>query len=98
MAQFDVYELPGGSWGVDVQSDMIGVADTVVVVPLVVPDPTLKTIRRLNPELVIDGERRVFMAQLLTAVRRPPPSKCIASLAAQEYEIKGALDLLVSGI
>lgn len=96
--QFDVIELSGGRWAVNVQSDLIDIADTIVIIPLVPLSDDVAMVRRLNPVVDVYGERRILATHLLTVVRRPTSPKRIASLAAYEYEIKGALDLLVSGI
>jgi toxin CcdB len=98
MAQFDVFKLPDGEWVVAVQSDMLDVADTVVVVPLVAPDHDATAADRLNPLLEVAGERRLLATQLIGAVNRRALSRSIGSLIADEYVIKTALDLLISGI
>ncbi|SFP54274.1 CcdB family protein [Sphingomonas rubra] len=98
MAQFDVCTLPDGEWVVVVQADVVALVETTVIVPLLPSDQQPASVRRLHPRLEIASEERILATHLISAVRRRALSAPFASLAAYEYEIKGALDLLVSGI
>ena len=97
MAQFDVHQLPDGGWVVDIQSDLIAISQTRAVIPLVAPDEDAIAIRRLHPLLDVNGERRVLATHLLGVVRCTVLSEPIGSVAADEYAVKGAIDMLISG-
>lgn len=97
MPQFDVHQLRAGELVVDVQSDLIGIWETRLVVPLISPDGNATPTRRLNPEFRLNGDRRILATQLAAAMRRRELGDPIASLAHHEYEIKAALDMLISG-
>lgn len=98
MAQFDVCTLPDGEWVVVVQADVVALIETTVIVPLLPRDQQPASVRRLHPRFDIEGEECILATHLVSAVRRRALSAPFASLAEHEYEIKGALDLLISGI
>jgi toxin CcdB len=98
MAQFDVSALPDGGWVVDVQADVIALAETTVVIPLLQRDEQPTPIGRLHPLLLVEGDERVLATHLMTVVRRRLLSTPMTSLVRYEYEIKGAIDLLTGGV
>ncbi len=97
MAQFDVFVLPDGTWVVDVQSDLLAIYDTQVVIPLVPRDADLSAIYRLHPSYVINGENRLLATQLISVVYRRMLGPSIASLEIQHTTITAAIDKLVGG-
>lgn len=98
MAQFDVHRLPGDSFVVDCQSDSLSHLTTRVVAPLMpcagAPAPTT----RLHPVILFKGEPFLLATHLLTALPTRDLGRTIASLTAEEYVIKNALDMLLSGV
>lgn len=98
MAQFDVYRLPGGALAVDCQNDLLSILRTRLVVPLAPFEEAGNEVPRLHPEVEFEGRRWRFIADLATAVPARDLGKPQGSVASQEYPIKRALDLLISGI
>jgi hypothetical protein len=98
MAQFDVHRLQGGSFVVDCQSDSLSHLATRVVAPLMrareVPAPSA----RLHPVFPFEGEDYLFASHLLTALATRDLGLPVASLAAKEFTIKNALDMLLTGV
>jgi toxin CcdB len=97
MAQFHVYRIAGGRLLLDLQSDLIDTG-TRVVAPLFPLAQGPQPIGRLEPILGIDGVAHVLHTAEMAAV----PSgllkgAAVADLSAQDYEIKGALDMVFSG-
>lgn len=95
MAQFDVYRVRGGGLVVDCQSDLMDDLPTCLVAPLRARDES--TIRRLNPVFKIEQQELAMVTQLAGAIDRRDILGTTTSLAAHEYQIKEALDLLISG-
>jgi toxin CcdB len=98
MAQFDIHPLrAGGGLIVDVQSDLIGILNTRMVVPLLPPAQAPKAARRLNPVFAVGGEPVVFVAQFITALPLAELSAASGSLFDQQDAIRAALDMLFLG-
>ncbi|VVS96128.1 Toxin CcdB [Sphingomonas sp. EC-HK361] len=97
MAQFDVHLIAGHGYVVDCQSDLLNDLRSRVVAPLRDPDEPTVWQSRLNPEVTIDGTRYRVAAQFLRSVDRRQLGRPVASLAAHEWDIKAALDMLISG-
>jgi toxin CcdB len=102
MAQFDVHQGSGTKkppYFVVLQTDMLRVAETVVVAPLYpVGSPMLPMIPRLHPTFDVDGVPLVLVATLLASVRRNFLGTRIASLADRRDDIIAALDMLFTGV
>jgi toxin CcdB len=96
-AQFDVYRLPDGTFVVDVQSPLASVHRTRLVVPLIALEDSTPVIARLNPQLRVDGELFVLATHFATTIDGKLLTQVVASLADQEWTIKGALDFLING-
>lgn len=98
MAQFDVYRVHRDSLVVDCQANSLSHFTTRVVAPLMrsgnVPAPTTQ----LHPVLMFQDETYVLASHLLTAIPVSELRHRIGSLAREEYTIKNALDMLLSGI
>jgi toxin CcdB len=100
MAGFDVHRLSerdGGGLVVDVQSDLIDVLDTRVVVPLMPAGRSPKRADRLNPVFVLpEGEVALF-PQFIAALPRAALGRPVGSLAHGRDRIRAALDMLFLG-
>lgn len=98
MAQFDVYMIGKESFVVDCQADSLSHLSTRVVAPLMrcsdVPTPSTC----LHPVLDFKGEEFLIATHLLTAMPCRDLGRAVASLGHEEYMIKNALDMLLSGI
>ncbi len=97
MPQFDVYVLPDGLHVVDVQADIIRTTGTRLVVPLIEMDEDAGPVDRLTPRLLFDGGDMLLATHLATAVLDHQLRVPVGSLAEQDYAIKIALDMLISG-
>ena len=96
MARFDVHRT-GDGLVVDVQSDLIDVLSTRVVVPLIPPDRAPKPARRLNPVLEVADGPVVFVAQYVAAMPAAALGPPVESLAHAQDAIRDALDMLFLG-
>lgn len=100
--QFDVVANPFGSrarqpYLVALQSDPLSHnLDTVVVAPLE-PSGTDTFADRLNPQLNVDGNSYVLIAQELVTVRKSALGRARASVAGERDKIIAALDMLFTG-
>jgi toxin CcdB len=98
MAKFDVHVTRDtGALVVDCQSDLIDYFDTRFVVPLVPPKDSSGVIPRLTPTFSIDGEKMVMATQFAGSVPKQVLGPAVASLAAHDFAISAALDMLISG-
>ena len=97
MACFDIHHS-GGDLVVDVQSDLIGILNTRVVVPLIPPGRAPRPARRLNPVLDVHGAGPVvFVVQYIAAVPTGELGPALGSLAEARDAIRDALDMLFLG-
>ena len=105
MAQFDVYRNANPDTRVripyllEVQSDLLDLLVTRVVVPLCKP-ALLKgrLAERLNPTFDVDGRPVAMLTPELAGVPVKALGERIANLAGQRAAIIAALDLLFTGI
>ena len=99
MARFDVYRRFGSEdYLLDCQADILRYLETCFTVPLFpYANAPLPLVSRLNPIVVIDGNRYVMMTQYASAIRRQQMGERIAHLADQQDEIMNALDMLLTG-
>ena len=97
MAQFDVYRVADGLI-LDCQSDLLDALTTRFTVPLEPVTTAPRGVARLNPVFELNGESVMMLTEFAGAVPRRSLSERIGSLSAASYEIKNALDLLVSGV
>lgn len=105
MAQFDVYRNASPAtkgrvpYLLDVQSDLLSVFSTRVVVPLVAPEVVGgRGAERLNPVFTIARSRVVMLTTELAGVPRSVLGAKVGTLAAHRVEILGALDVLLTGV
>ncbi len=95
MAQFDVYSVRGGGLVIDCQSHLLRSLPTRFVVPLRAWDDSVMD--RLNPIFDVDGQQFAMVTQLAGMVEARALKHVVTSLLDQEYVIKSALDMLISG-
>ena len=95
MAQFDALRVTGDVIVLDCRSDFLGDLPTRFVVPLRPVDRI--GLRRLTPIFVVDGQPLTMLTPLARSIRKRDILGTVESLIAHEYEIKTALDMLVSG-
>lgn len=98
MAQFDVYEVRPGQYLIDCQADLLSHLGSRFTVPLSPISGRRQTIDRFHPHLLVEGVAMMMVTELAGAIPARALGRRIASLVAQEYEIKTALDMLISGI
>jgi toxin CcdB len=98
MAQFDVIALKSGDWVIDCQANLFQALSTRFVVPLsrLAEAPPLRP--HLNPIFEIAGEQRAMITQFAGAASISELAGKVGSLGEEEYIIKNALDLLLSGV
>lgn len=103
MAQFDVYrnnnpatneEIP---YLLDVQTDLLDILKTRVVVPLEICSGFAPA-ERLTPAFRIEGMPVAMSTPELAGVHHRSLGEYVCSLADKRQEIMAALDLLFSGI
>ena len=98
MARHDVFQTAdGASYLLDVQSDLLDVIGTRVMVPLLARDKYTKTFSRLNPEFMVGDQRYVMMTQFITAVPISILGSSVARLGDHHDAITQALDMLFQG-
>ena len=97
MARFDVYRTADGAVVVDCQADLLQHLKTRFVIPLLPPVLEPPVTEKLNPSFLIEDELYVLFPQFAASVRISELKEVIASLADNDAEIIGAIDMLVSG-
>ena len=95
MAQFDVYRVRGNVLVIDCQSDLLADLPTRFVVPLRPTDTV--ALKRLTPTFVIDGAALTMITPLARAIDVCDIEDTVTTLDAAQFEIKAALDMLISG-
>lgn len=99
MARFDVYRRRDGSgYLLDCQADLLSDLNTRFVVPLLPPDAAPRPAARLNPLLVVGGERHVMVTQFAAAVLKSEVGERVDNRPEDAEQIVGALDLLITGV
>jgi toxin CcdB len=102
MARYDVYSnrlgRPNAPYLLDVQSDLIDVFGSRVVVPLL-DAASLKRgpAKRLNPVFEIEGRRVVMATHMIFAMPESDLEDAVATLEEAHFEIVNALDMLFQG-
>ncbi len=97
MAQFDVFRLAGGRLVVDCQADLLSDLNTRLVIPLQPLAEGGQISERLNPILTIDDQGLVLKTHLAASIDAQLLGKAVSSVASQEYAVKSAIDMLLSG-
>lgn len=104
MAQFDVHRNLNSDtrkvfpYLLDVQSDLLGVIATRVVVPLIVKSEIEHPARKLNPQFRIEGVDLLMDTPEISGVPKAVLGEVVASAAGRRFEIIAALDLLFLGV
>lgn len=104
MAQFDVHENPNREtrkafpFLLDVQSDLIGILNTRVVVPLRPVSNSVDEIEVLTPVFEIACDRYVMLTSQLAGISKAGLGKKMGNLASHRDEMIAALDFLITGI
>ncbi|MCX7567871.1 CcdB family protein [Sulfitobacter sp. F26169L] len=98
MAKCDVFPNPSGNGLLlDVQTDLLGVLNTRVVVPLLprvmAPEPA----SRLNPIFEIEGREVVMVTQFLAAVPAQILRQPVTNISDESDKITAAIDMLMQG-
>ncbi|PSJ39429.1 CcdB family protein [Allosphingosinicella deserti] len=97
MARFDICTIRNGALVIDCQADILAGLKTRFVVPLIEEKDGLEPAQRLTPVFEISGRRYVMMTHLAAGIPVGEMQVIVGSLADQEAEIRGALDLLLVG-
>ena len=98
MAQFDVHSIEGHGLVVNCQSDLLNDLRSRVVAPLRKPDEPTVSHSRLNPLVRINQTEYRVAVQFLRAVDNRLLGEKIGSLLDYEYDLKAAIDMIVSGL
>ena len=101
MAQFDVFQTPGGGRFpliMDVQSGTLQQLASRIVVPMMPRKRYTKPISRLNPIATVGGTEYVVVFQELAAIATVQLRDRVTSLAARRADFIAALDLLFTGV
>lgn len=96
MARFDVYVV-GSAYYLDIQSNILPLLNTRLVVPLLPADKAPAPLRRLHPSLAINGHLLVMATHLMVAVPLKSLGKPVASAMNDYDEIVAAIDMLFNG-
>ena len=104
MSQFCVYANADAAsrrsipcW-LNIQSDLIEIAESRVVVPLIVPERAGPLLAGLMPTLTVAGKPLVMDTAQITNVPMQMLGRRLADLSVDRLEIMGALDFLTHGI
>jgi toxin CcdB len=102
MAQFDVFRAPEGfgdiAFFLNVQSDLLNITETRVLVPLMASSVAPPQMGRLNPEITIKDRRYIAQFQDIQSHSTVAFGSPVDNLSQQRYEFVVAFDLLISGI
>lgn len=104
MAQFSVHENPNPRtkgdvpFLLDVQSDILSVLATRMVVPLYRPEVVnSKAMTRLTPVLKFQGRSLIAMIPEMAGIHQRDLGAIVGDLPAIRSEIVQAIDLLITG-
>jgi toxin CcdB len=95
MAQFDVLRVKGNTLVLDCQSELLADLPTRFVVPL----RSAKQVKpsKLTPQLSFGDQSLVMVTPLARSIATRDVAATVANVSDQEYVVKGALDMLISG-
>ncbi|BDU73353.1 CcdB family protein [Mesoterricola silvestris] len=104
MAQFSVHANPNARskgevpYLLDVQSDLMSLLATRVVVPLYRPEGARsQALTRLTPEVRFQGMPLIAMVPEMAGIRGRDLGAAVGELASARKEILQAIDLLLTG-
>lgn len=102
VAQFDVYRAPEGfgeiAYFLDVQSDLLRITETRILVPLMAKSVAPPPFGRLNPIVTLRGKQFVAQFQDVQSSSILDFGKPIENLSRQRLDFVTAFDMLLSGI
>lgn len=104
MAQFDVYRNLSKNtklaipYFLDIQSDVLDIVITRVVVPLILVSAIGKPAKHLNPVFKIEGKQVMMLTQELAGISNQMLEEKVLSLANHRHEIIHAIDFLFTGV
>lgn len=99
MAQYDVYPSPDGrGYLLSLQSDLLQVAETTVVAPLLPAGSAPSAVaKRLNPRFRILGAEAILFPQAMAAVPNGVLATPVANLASEAFTVTSAIDMVFQG-
>jgi CcdB protein. len=100
--QFTVYDnmYPASAYPylLDVQSDLIDVLSTRLMIPLYsLAKVRVKISARLCPEIEVNGEKFLVMTHEMAAVRISQIGEAVGNANEHRNQIKAAIDFLIDG-
>lgn len=104
MAQFDIHGNLNSAtrkifpYLLDVQSDLLHIMSTRVVVPLIVKKELDQPAKGLNPQFLIEGIELIMDTPEIAGVPITILGPVVTSAASRRTEIIAALDLLFQGV
>jgi len=104
MKQFDVYTNTDSDtnqaypYFVDVQTELLDVLNSIVVIPLTTAMPNKELPNNICPKVEINGEQYYLLTYQITTVTRSFLKKHESSLLLNRTDIINSLDFLISGI
>ena len=104
MKQYDLYSNTDPDtkktypFFVDIQTNLLDMLNSRVVIPLTKAQPDKALPKNLCPQLEINGVQYYLLTHQITTVARPFLKKNTGSLLLSRTEIINSLDFLISGI
>jgi toxin CcdB len=103
VAQFQAYDNPDKlgrksyPFLLDIQSNLIGDANSTIVIPLAPAKGLQVPISRLSPLVKIDDTEYFVITQQISGFDRKVLGKAKANLSSYRHEIVSAIDFVISG-
>ena len=97
MAKFDVFELSGHRLAVVIQSDILPVLDTTLVIPLIPAAQLSGRAAKIYPIVEIEQKPYVLMATHIAALPTRSLRTRVASLKSERDTIADAIDVVLYG-
>lgn len=100
MARYDVFRAPPDGkapYLLDLQSDLLDVTGTRVVVPLFRRADYARPATILHPEFDVEGERCVLLTHFIFTIAEAELGERVTSLKEAHFAIGAALDRLLAG-
>lgn len=101
MARYDIHRAPSGEaaqYLLDVQSELLDIASTRVVVPLFRKSDYPRPAAVLHPVFQVEGEPCVMVTHLIATIETRELGAKVGNLSAEHFTIVAALDKLFSGV
>lgn len=97
MSKYDVFEIAGHQLVVVIQSDLLPVLDTTLVIPLRLLTQAPMRSAKLNPRFDIAGKPYLLIATMIAAVPTRSLRNRVASLKSEQDAIADAIDTVLYG-